>query len=45
MRAKPETYAQTVLADRPNLKGQKLSENATFWIIFKHCVTEFHCSV
>ena len=28
MRAKPETYAQTVLADRPNLKGQKLSENA-----------------
>ena len=28
MRAKPETYAQTVVPDRPNLKGQKLSENA-----------------
>ena len=28
MRAKPETYALTVLPDRPNLKGQKLSENA-----------------
>ena len=43
---KPEACGQTVLPDRSVLTGQKLVEmpkvknsNATFWVIFKQCVS------
>ena len=40
---KPEACGQTVLPDRSLFKEQKMVENAqisnaTFWVIFKHCV-------
>ena len=34
----PEVCGQTVLPDRSILTGQKLKENGTFCVIFKHCV-------
>ena len=35
----PESCGQIVLPDRSLFIGQKLTKNATFWVIFKHCDT------
>ena len=42
---KLEACCQTVLPDRSMFKGQNLAENATLWVIFKHCESGIHFQI